>query len=254
MFERLGERLRAYANKDGRGYVDWAVRYMPVVRRLRGRLQAACRILEIGVNESGFARFAHVRTVVVDASLDALRAARSTQNVAVVAADVAALPFEDGVMDVCVCIDTFEHLRESDRDAAAGEIVRVLSDAGVGVVAFPSGEAAARAEEVIQSAYAQLDGGRIPWLEQHAAMGLPDAAALIDRFGQLSGTRYRVVCRKNATLWIWRWTWRILMCGWPGRGNAVFQALLRLAAPVLSRIHVGTCYRTEVWLEPRDGR
>ena len=253
MFEALGQRLRAYAEKDGRGYPDWATRYVPVVKRLRRRALHTSTILEIGANANGFARFAKERVVVVDIDKAHLQEARAVQDVLPVVADAGRLPFGPQSVDVCVCVDTFEHLSADARDQAVAEIVRALRSTGTAVLAFPDGARAARAEERINAEYRQMTGRAIAWLEQHAAGHLPDADAVVRRLTDLARATHRVSRVKNASLWVWVWMWRVLMCGWPGRGNALFQALLRLGTPVLCRMHFGTCYRTMIWLEPTEG-
>lgn len=245
----LSKRLRAYAEKDGRGYPDWAVRYLPVLRRWRTRNLGAMRVLEVGANENGLARFAHARVVAVDLSPAHLAAARQGQDVLAVAADIAALPFADGAFGAVACIDTMEHLPPSVRPLAAAELLRVLARDGVAVVAFPSGAAAAQAEHRVQTAYRALTGRTIPWLEQHAEHGLPNAGALAEVFRHhAQGTRV-VTLGGNASLWLWEWMWRVLMCNWPGRGNAMFQVLLRWLTPLLSRCHKRPCYRAVIWID-----
>ena len=104
MFETLGKRLRSYAEKDGRGYPDWAVRYVPLVRRLGTRLPNATRILEIGANENGLSRFAGVPVIALDVALDHLKAARATQNVTPVVGSITALPFREDCFEICACL------------------------------------------------------------------------------------------------------------------------------------------------------
>jgi len=246
-----GQRLRAYAEKDGRGYPDWAVRYVPVVNRLRPRLQEGSRVLEIGANENGLSRFAKVRTIGVDINPLHLAAARAAQDVLPVVADLAALPFADGAFDVCACMDTFEHISEEHRERAVREIVRITSRRGVDVAGFPSGDASARAESAIREAYHRFCGRTIPWLEEHTEYSLPDAQAIARAFDAEAGSTHTVEIGKNANLRMWSSMWRVLLCGWPGRGNAVFQVLLRWATPVLCRMHFGRCYRVLIWVEPR---
>ncbi|MCP4643295.1 MAG: class I SAM-dependent methyltransferase [bacterium] len=250
MREALGQWLRAYANKDGRGYPDWAVRYVPIARRLRPRVPVDAKVLEVGANENGLARFLRRPVIVVDLSLDHVRAARRNQGVTGLVADAAALPFRDEAFDACVSMDTFEHLPPDVRGAAARELVRVLKEKGNAAVGFPCGAAAGQAEADVREAYQAYTGRTLHWLEEHAAQGLPDADAVAEALvAEASGNR-RVSVRKNGTLTVWRVMWRIMMCGWPGAGNAVFQALLRMATPLLCRLHVGVCYRAVVWVEP----
>jgi len=245
----IGAWLRRYAERDGRGYPDWAMRYAPITRCLRRIRPTARRIAEIGANANGFARFAHLPVIAVDRDSANLREARSSQSVYPVLADACALPLGTGSVDVCICMDTLEHLPHQSRETALREITRVLAHDGVAVVAFPSGEAAARAESEIREAYRRFAGTAISWLEQHAALGLPNAGAVRAALAAYAPGR-RITMERNTPVCVWRWMWRILLCGWPGRGNALFQALLRLMTPLLTHCHAGTCYRSILWVEP----
>ncbi|HPO15798.1 MAG TPA: class I SAM-dependent methyltransferase [Candidatus Hydrogenedentes bacterium] len=253
MFDGLADRLRAYAEKDGRGYPDWALRYFPVARRLSKAGLEGKRILEIGANENGLARFVKARMISVDLSFEHLRAARNSQAIVPVQADLAALPFADKSVDICVCMDTLEHIPADQRAAAVLSILRVLHPQGRAVIGFPSGEPAVLAEGRVCTAYQAYCGRTISWLEQHSAHGLPDADAIFDVAHDLAGGAYRVSREGNASLRVWEWMWRVLMCGWPGHGNVVFQVLLRWLTPLLARYGKEPYYRTLIWIEPRHG-
>ena len=246
--------LRACAEKDGRGYPDWAMRYLPVVREWRGRDLAAQPVLEIGANANGFARFARMRVVAVDLSMAHLREARASQTVWPVAADIAALPFRDGSIGTYVCMDTLEHVAPGTRTAAMKELARVLAEEGRAVAGFPAGLRAARAEEGIREAYRRYAGGALRWFEEHATNPLPDPCELKEILAASLGGSHRVKQTGNANIWVWSWMWRVLICGWPGRGNALFQCLLRWSTPLLSRCHFPPCYRCLLWIEPRTGK
>lgn len=243
-------RLRAWAEKDGRGYPDWAVRYLPVARRLGWGGRPLGRVLEIGANENGFARFTGARVIAADIERAQLTAARAAQSIAPVQADIGALPFADGAFDTVICLDTYEHLPAGRRAVASREILRVLRPTGRAVIGFPCGAAAEAAEGRIRGAYRALTAGNIRWLEEHVAMGLPDADGVYADVVDAAAGRYRVTRHGNGSVFLWRWMWLVLLCGWPGRGNAVFQVLLRILVPVISRVHVGACYRTLIWVAP----
>jgi len=254
VFERVARSLRAYAEKDGRGYPDWALRYVPIVSRLERCGAVSGTILEIGANANGIARFFNqrpARIIAVDVSFDSLCEARATQDILPVMADASALPFRDKDIDVCVCVDTYEHLLPEERHNACTEILRVLADSGCGVVAFPSGSQAADAERRVRDAYRACTGGTIRWLEEHARTGLPDADTVVREVAEAARGARRVTHTKNTTIAIWVWAWRVMMCGWPGRGNAFFQALLRFLTPFFCRVHLGECYRAVIWVEPQ---
>ena len=205
----------------------------------------------MGANENGLARFVDGDFVAVDISMDHLRVARTEKGVRVVRADATALPFADGTFAAGVCMDTLEHVPAGQREQVCVELVRAVNAHGVAVVSFPSGRAATQAEREVRAAHERFTGGTIRWLEEHDAEGLPDPDNLATALSLRIGDGRRVRRARNANVHVWRAMWRVLACGWPGRGNALFQALVRLLTPVLSRAHFGTCYRSVIWVEPR---
>lgn len=253
VFERMGQRLRAYAEKDGRGYPDWAMRYVPIVRRLNkmGALENA-RIVEIGTNENGFSRFSGRRVIAVDRAFEHVRATVRSQDALGVVADAAALPFRENAFDLAICVETFEHMPAMVRFAAIAEMTRVMKPSAVAVITFPFGEAARAAEVGISAAYWKHTQGTMRWFEEHAAEELPDPEVVAEQFATRLRDSHAVRREKNANIYLWRWTWLVLMCGWPGRGNALVQVFLRWMTPILCRAHFGTCYRAIIWVEPCD--
>ena len=245
--EWLGAALRRFAERDGRGYPDWALRYEPIVRRLQLRRGDVGLVLEVGANENGLGRFCPQRIVAVDCAIEHLRAARAAQGVMPVVADMAHLPFATGGMDVVVSVDTLEHIQPASREASVGELTRVLKATGRGAIAFPSGEASEAAEKNL------LDeaGRSLRWFDEHRAYGLPDDASVAEQCRGALAATHRVSVGKNANLRVWRLMWLVLLQARPRRLNALCQVALRLATPMLSRAHWGRCYRAIVWLEPR---
>lgn len=249
----MADFLRRWAEKDGRGYPDWAMRYLPIVKRLGREKLAGGRILEIGANQNGLSRFAGVPVIAVDIAREHLLACRNTQRITPVVADIAALPFPDAAFTVCVSVDTFEHIPESIRDAAVAEIVRVTKGGGTMLVTFPSGEAAVVAEREVRERYRALTGNTIKWLEEHEDVGLPDPAKIEAAFLR-SAPSHRIDRVPNAPLSVWKWMWLVLMCNWPGRGNSAAQAFLRIITPWLATRSGEPAYRTMIWVEPKEER
>lgn len=253
MREAVHETLRAFADGKGRGYPDWAMRYAPVCRRLRPGLRPGLHVLEVGANENGLARFAQVSPVAIDLDPAPLYALRQATTVHAAAADAARLPFADAAFDVAVSMDTLEHLPPKVRPEALQEFVRVLKPGGVGIVAFPSGQASLDAEAEVAAAYARYTGRQLRWLAEHARHGLPDAKDVAQTLTE-AAARHRVELRWRCSIAAWTWAWKVMLCGWPGRGNSLAQAILRVLAPALTRIHTPPCYRAECWLWPASDR
>ncbi len=250
MRSALAQRLRAWAERDGRGYPDWATRYLPVLRRW-GRPRGV--VVEVGANENGLARFAGVRVITIDFERAQLEAARRMPGVLPVQADIAALPLRDGAADYVACLDVFEHLPPAVRTRGAQELARVLAPDGRGVMAFPCGAAAEAAEANVRAAYARYTGRTLRWLDEHTRHGLPDAAGVARALAE-AAPHHTVTRAGNTNVRVWRWLWHVLLCGWPKRGNAVAQVAVRVLTPLISRAHFGVCYRAALWLEPRTRR
>jgi SAM-dependent methyltransferase len=244
-------RLRAYAEKDGRGYPDWAARYAPIVRRL-GAHGKHGRTLEIGANANGIARFTGQRVVAVDIATAHLREARAAQPILPAVADLRSLPLGPGAFQRIVCVDVFEHIDEAMRAAAIREIRRCLANRGALVLAFPTGRAAHKAEARVRRAYTRHTGETLRWLEEHTQMGLPNADAVGAELAKVFGATHRISRHGNVNVYVWTWMWRVLMAGWPGRGNSIFQVLLRWLTPAIARFHVPPCYRVIFFVEPRE--
>jgi SAM-dependent methyltransferase len=251
MRSALKKWLRARAEKDGRGYPDWALRYLPVVRRLGRKLDGA-RVLEVGANRNGLARFAPVPVVAVNLAQDQLREAREEARVLPVRADMTALPFKPGTFDIVVCMDTYEHVSRETRDQGSVEIVRVLAPRGTAAIGFPAGSAARAAEARVRAAYQRATGRKLRWLEEHTQYDLPSSIRIFAHLAEHTRKTHVVRRVRNTSIVIWEWMWKVLICDWPGRYNAAFQFLLRLLVPVISRWHVGRCYRALIYVEPRD--
>ena len=104
----------------------------------------------------------------------------------------------------------------------------------------------------VRERYRALTGETIKWLEEHEDVGLPDPVKMRGRFLNSVDGSHTVTIEGNVPLWIWKWMWMVMMCNWPGRGNGLAQAVLKVLVPLLCRVRGGVCYRTMIWVEPRE--
>jgi SAM-dependent methyltransferase len=143
--------------------LNWSLRYAPLVRELR-RL-APGRVLDVGSGPEGLRMF--WRGDVVGAELAYKR--RPLHRAVI--AHAARLPFPARAFPAVVSSDLLEHLPPGSRPAAIAEMSRLAARALL--LTFPSGAAAARMYRAIARFYRQPP----PWLADHLAHELPDAAA-----------------------------------------------------------------------------
>jgi len=94
-----------------------------------------------------------------------------------VRADGARLPFRDGQFPFVASSDTYEHIPPDRRQAFLRELARVASEAVVLGAPFDA-PGVRQAEAALRALIAASRGQAFPFLEEHAAYGLPSLAEL----------------------------------------------------------------------------
>jgi glycosyltransferase involved in cell wall biosynthesis len=111
----------------------------------------------------------------------------------------APLPFDDDAADVVIAMDVLEHIPEALRPGFLAECARVASQ--LVVVACPTDTAEVRvAEEVMATMAEEFSGKPLVFLEEHAAIGLPDDASTRDDLARSCGP-VAVVRNSPVSLW-----------------------------------------------------
>jgi SAM-dependent methyltransferase len=161
--------------------LDAALRYVPAARAIRPHLRADAAVLEVGSGTAGISEFLDHPIVGLDSSFERT-SDRSTGRLTPVEGSAAALPFGDESFDVVLSLEMLEHVPPEGREQVLREMVRVLRPGGRLYVTFPAGREAARFDRRLNRAHLRRHGKPHPWVEEHAANGLPEpeaAAALV---------------------------------------------------------------------------
>jgi len=153
---------------------DTRCRNIDVVRVLRPFLRKDSTILDAGCGEYGIAEFVPTGRVV---GVDVAPTENTSLDFAFVYGSIAALPFSEGSFSIVSSVDVLEHLPETMRPEAVGQLVRVAND--LIVITFPAGTAARKVDEEFNE---KLIGSGQPvpdWLSEHLSQPYPEEAAVI---------------------------------------------------------------------------
>jgi len=234
-----------------RRYPNWvaevALRYLPVAEAIRQNPPQGL-ILEVGVNCSGLTTYLPLPVVGVDSVMGTARPPLVTP----ILAWGQALPFQGESFDYAVCMDTLEHVEDSERGLVLAELLRVTKRRVY--LGCPMGAAAEQQDRELQRYYRKHNGGSFLFLEEHVANGLPRLETVLEEIQELarqSGRLIKVYYEGNLNLVIHRLLIRLWM-----RPDPVGYALHRLAVVSVHLrrwLNVGPCYRQIVVVdfEPR---
>ncbi|MFZ4759456.1 MAG: methyltransferase domain-containing protein, partial [Burkholderiaceae bacterium] len=161
----------------------------------------------------------------------------------------APLPYPDGAFDAVVSMDVLEHVLPEQRDAFLRECLRVAR--GVAVIAAPLGCAEVRDAEVRYAAvYRDLVGRSEAFLDEHAAFGLPESAAV---GATLAAAGARVVELDNVRIADWIATNVVdLAFSLLNDGMQVKDLLARGFNDTLPVVYRDAAHYRRFWLATRD--
>jgi hypothetical protein len=224
-----------------RRYPNWvaesALRYLPVAEAIRQNPPQGL-ILEVGVNCSGLTTYLPLPVVGVDSVMGTARPPLVTP----ILAWGQALPFVGKSFDYTVCMDTLEHVEDSERSLVLAELLRVTKRRVY--LGCPMGAAAEQQDRELQRYHRKHNGGSFPFLDEHVANGLPRLETVLEEIQELarrSGCLINVYCEGNLNLVIHRLLIRLWM-----RPDPISYALHRLAVVFVHLrrwLNVGSCYR-----------
>jgi len=222
--------------------LNWAARYLPIVRVLKQHLNGTDSVLEIGSGSVGLGKFYQSPFV----GCDIFFVIKPQDPMLPVVASAAGLPFVDRCFDAVIASDVLEHIPPVSRKAAITETLRVARK--FAIFGFPSGDEAFACDRKLAEVYDQNHLSRPTWLDEHICHGFPREELFSDfmaewdvsSFGNESvGFHYWMMNREMSPTW-----------------NFGFKALLALAPgtveTLLTRVDREPFYRRIVVLSSKD--
>src|SRR5208282_6352828 len=213
---RLLESATAHASGEPEGpchLLNWAVRYLPIIRVLKRTLTPGELVLEVGSGPFGLGSFFPYPYVGCDVTFPVT----PLKPMMPVQCSGSQLPFKDASFPAVVASEVLEHVPPEQRRAVIEEALRVAQK--VAVFSFPFGP---RARLLDERFYAELKRRHFPrpeWLEEHMLYPFPDTALFNDL-----GDAWLVKSFGNAHVWFQDWVIRREFSRFWGR---VFAILMR---------------------------
>ncbi len=226
--------------------LNWAVRYFPILRVLKGRMAAGEVLLEIGSGSFGLATYYKNPFVGCDVNFPW----PPEKPMLPVRCSATNLPFGDASFAAVVVSDVLEHVPPEHRTTVMREALRVARK--VVVFGFPSGSPAYERDRQLHDYLKKRGISNCDWLEEHMRYPFPDRTL----FEGLT-PEWSVESFGNEHVAFHDWVMRMEMSG---KVSHLFALLLKLA-PHLFEVLLrfadrAPFYRMLVVVarEPQDGR
>lgn len=235
-------------------FIDVFQRYMSIydlVQKEAGKSNLTrIRLLDVGSNGPGFANYNHfenVDQINIDIVESAAEIKERYPKVSFLTYPGDRLPFEDGFFDIVICVDVLEHVPPEQRKRFILDVIRVSKSFIVFV--FPV-KTSAFWEKVLSV----ITFGRIKFLEEHIAYGLPDEK---DFLGVLDSAGNVDLVHKSGNMNVWLWIPLKLFSSlsyrlYKNNDDYIYKSFLSYRRNVAKYLNWGQCYSKTFILEKKN--
>lgn len=218
---------------------ETALRYSPVVQKLKEKKLDSSKILEVGPGSFGITPYLKKPIDGIDVNFSGPQTPLLTK----IPAKGILLPFRKNSYDVVIAVDVLEHLKPYLRAKAIDEWLRVAKK--MALIVVPTGELSQKQDRQLDLYWQKVFKTKNQFLSEHVENGLPQVDEIlvdIDKSARARDKKARVKSRPILNLYVRK----LLMVTWISKNKYIYYLYLKgylLLLPLLKRANFGNCYR-----------
>lgn len=216
-----------------------ALRYIPIVSKIKEVKSENPSILEVGSGSLGITPYLGKEVTGIDIGFDGPQIDLLTK----VKGNALNLPFRDQSFDIILLVDVLEHIAKEKRIEVIKEAVRVCKL--LLVIAVPCGKLSEEEDRYLAGYYQKVFQKPFPFYNQHLKYGLPSLEELSDNINKAVSKYNRKVdieIKGNINLTLHRF----LMRGWMTKNliiDLIFRKIFLMLIPLFLFINQEPAYR-----------
>ncbi|MBI2029516.1 class I SAM-dependent methyltransferase [Candidatus Gottesmanbacteria bacterium] len=216
-----------------------ALRYLPIVNRIRNLHLEDKPILEIGSGSLGITPYLAKRVTGLDIDFSG----PSSDLLTYVYGSVLKIPFNNNAFDTVLMVDVLEHIPPKNRKKAIQEAVRVAKK--FLVIAVPEGRLSESEDKELSEYYKSVFLKEFPFYKEHLEFGLPKKEEIVNMVNlacKSYSKRATIRVEGNVNMKLHNF----LMKGWMTNNifiDLIFRKLMLLFIPIFTRLNQEPVYR-----------
>lgn len=228
-----------------RWHPEVALRYLPIVKKIKNLKIPKPSVLEIGSGSLGIVPYLGRPVTAVDIDFSGPQIDLLTK----VRGSAVKLPIVNQSFDVVLMIDVLEHIPEDKRLQAIKEAIRVTKY--LLVIAVPCGELSGKEDHYLARYYKKIYGKNFSFYEDHLKYGLPKKEWINDKIREISRKYKRttvIETEGNINLSLHRF----LMKGWMTKNfiiDVIFRKFFLIFIPIMLLLNNEPTYRKIFYIE-----
>lgn len=216
-----------------------ALRYLPIIKKIKHLGLVDNSILEIGSGSLGIAPYIGKPIIGIDVDF----AGPQIDILTKIRGSATKIPFKNKSFNIVLMVDVLEHLPTKERKKAIEEAVRVSNR--LLVIATPEGKLSEQEDHYLSKYYKRVYGKEFPFYIEHLGYGLPRREWINDTINSVAVKRKRNISIEiegniNLTLH------RFLMKGWMTKNffvDLIFRKFFLTLIPIMGFLNNEPTYR-----------